>query len=128
MWGESMKLFGAKIKKRALSLMFLIISFSLAASALSCEPMVTIHIENQTSETLQIYYQDELFLGTAEPGGEVKWKYDAIYPTYNISGRDIAGNVVYSANFTREDLSGKKTYRVVIPPGVRARTDNRSGK
>ena len=121
-----MNLFSDKIKKRALSLLFLVISFSLAASSLSCEPMmVTIHIENQTSESLQIYYQDELFLGTAEPGGEVKWKYDAYYPTYDISARDIAGNVVYSANFTREDLSGKKTYRVVIPPRVRAQSDKK---
>ena len=82
----------------------------------ACEPALIIYVQNQTDETLQIFHGDEVFVGEAVPGGEVTYKTDGIYPDYIVTVKDTDGNTVYIANFTQDDLKGKRMYRIVIPP------------
>jgi|WetSurMetagenome_2_1015567.scaffolds.fasta_scaffold60507_2 hypothetical protein len=79
------------------------------------EPLLTIRISNQTDQTLRIFSEGEVFVGDISPGGELKYKTDAIYLHYSVVAKDIQGNIVYSANFTKEDIGGKKTYHIVVP-------------
>lgn len=102
----------SSIAKIVSAVIFLV---TLAFALEACEPLITFRVQNQTHETLKVY-RDDLFLGEAIAGGEVKFEIEVIYPTYNIIAKDMDGNVVYTANFTRKDISGKRTYRVVIPP------------
>ena len=85
----------------------------------ACEPGATIHVLNQTDETLQIF-DGNVFIATTVSGEEKK--FDLLGPLsdhYTVVAKDLEGNVVYTTNFTRRDLSGKKTYTVVIPPTAR---------
>ncbi len=83
---------------------------------MACEPGIDIRIHNQTDETLQIFIDGEVFIGDAIPGGEVVWGVARIFPHYTITAKDIDGEIVYTADFTRDDLKGKKTYDVYFPP------------
>ncbi|MBI4187681.1 MAG: hypothetical protein HY529_00570 [Chloroflexi bacterium] len=82
---------------------------------------VTISVENVTRETLLIFYNN-VFIGRISEYAEVSWEADATLPQYIIVAEDLGGNmaagihgnVVYATTFTRDDLKGKRTYRVVI--------------
>jgi hypothetical protein len=89
---------------------FLLIIFTLSA----CDPSVYIEVLNQSNATLKLYTGDT-FVGEAKPGAKVRFETAAIFPKYEIIAKDMLGNVVYTAKFTREDISGKKNYRVIIP-------------
>jgi hypothetical protein len=122
-----MGLINNRLKKVLALFSFIALCCSIVILLPSCEPRVTIYVENQTTEVLSIYESD-LLTGTAGPGETVKFRHLAIYPTYEIIAKDSEGNTVYSTTFTREDLSGKKTYRVVIPPKEKTPSDNTTGK
>jgi hypothetical protein len=79
------------------------------------DPALTIRVSNQTDQTLRIFAEGEVFVGEAASGGEVKYQTDAIFPHYSVVAKDMQGDTVYTANFTKEDIGGKRTYRVVIP-------------
>jgi hypothetical protein len=98
-----------------LSVVFLLL---ISSGLTACEPSIDITIRNQTNETLQIYIGvgGDVFIGEALPGGEVVWSIERIQPHYTITVRDMDGDVLYTANFTRDDLNGKKTYDVYFPP------------
>lgn len=113
-----------------LLIFLLALSFALVACPFPFEPAITIRVHNQTDKTLQIFYWDETFIDNAVPGGEVKFEVDAILSKYKIIAKDMDGNVVYSVNFTGDDIKGKKTYDVYFPPkgkGVE-HSDNVTGK
>ncbi|MBI4188784.1 MAG: hypothetical protein HY529_06225 [Chloroflexi bacterium] len=101
-----------RIARIALLLLFLVI---LSLALVACEPMLTIRVHNQTDETFQIFFFDKL-IGKAASRGEVIFEQIGILPKYKIVAKDINGNIVYTANFTRRDVSGKKTYDVYFPP------------
>jgi len=96
----------------------------------ACEPGITIHVLNQTDKTIQIFNGDVLIAKTVS-GEEIK--FDLLGPLsdhYTIVAKDLEGNVVYTTNFTRRDISGKKSYRVVIPATAKGMqpSDNITGK
>lgn len=91
-----------------------ILSVALSLALVACEPLVTIRVQNQTTEILKIFNDGEVFVGNASPGEEVKFQIESIYPKYKIIAKDIDGNIVYSTSFTREDVSGNRTYTVII--------------
>ncbi len=101
----------------------------LSATLVACEPSLEIQVLNQTDKALKIF-DDEVLKGTAVAGGELRYKTWAIFSDYFVTAKDINGNVVYSANFTRDDISSKKTYRVVIPSTAKGveQGDNATGK
>ncbi len=107
-----MKPFGHRVRI-GLLLIFLV---AISSVFMACEPLIDIRIHNQTDETLQIFIDSEVFIGNALPGGEVVWEIERIQPTYNITAKDMDGNALFTANFTRDDLKGKKTYDVYFPP------------
>ena len=109
-----MKLSSGIAKIAFVTIFFVTLSFTLGACFLPWEPMVHITVNNQTDQTLQVFNAD-VFIGKADPGGEVKYDL-GIYSYYTVVAKDMEGNVVYTTNFTRRDISGKKTYTVVIPP------------
>ena len=96
----------------------LLLIFLVTASSvlMACEPTLYITVHNQTDETIQIFFDGETFIDKAIPGGEVKFKTAGIFSHYNVTAKDLDGNVVYSANFTRDDVKGKKTHDVYFPP------------
>ena len=75
---------------------------------MACESLIDITIHNQTDETLKIFINSEVFLANALPGGEVVWEIERIQPRYNVTAKDMDGNTLYTADFTRDDLKGKK--------------------
>ena len=89
----------------ALSPVLLLLTSSLL---MACESLIDITIHNQTDETLQIFIYSEVFLANALPGGEVVWEIERIQPRYNVTAKDMDGNTLYTADFTRDDLKGKK--------------------
>ena len=97
-------------RTRTWFLLFFLVTVSFIFMA--CEPMIDIGIHNRTDETLQIFIDDEVCIGEAPPGGEVVWKIERIFPKYTITAKDMAGNVLYTANYTRDDFKGKKTFDV----------------
>lgn len=111
-----MKSFKGIAKARLLLIVLATISFVFGACFVAYHPLLTIQIHNQTSQTLKIFIDGEVLLGDAAPGGEVIWRIEGIHPIYKITAQDMAGNVVFSTRFTRDDLKGKKTYQVIIPP------------
>jgi len=94
----------------------LIFMVALSFALMACEPTLYITVHNQTDETLQIFLDGETFIDKAIPGGEVKFKTAGIFSHYNVTAKGIDGNLLYTANFTRDDLKGKKTYDVYFPP------------
>ena len=96
----------------------------------ACEPALTIHVENQTDETLQIFHGDEVFVGEVVPGGEVTYKTWGNLSQYNVQAKDNDRNTVYSVNFTSDDVKGKRTYRIVIPAKAKSaeQSENITGK
>ena len=108
-------------------LMIFLVTFFFGLGA--CEPMLTIRVHNQTDKTLKIFFGDA-FIDYAAPEQEVKIRTLGIFPGYEIIAKDVEENVVYTANFTREDISGKKTYRVTIPPTAKSikQSDNVTGR
>ena len=81
----------------------------------ACEPLVTIRVENDTDEMLRIF-NDDVFVDDASPQGEVRYQTEVIYPRYITVAEDMEGNIVFKAEFTRDDVSGKETYKVTLPP------------
>ena len=106
-----MKPFVSKVKIGSL-LIFLV---AVSSVFMACEPIIDISIHNQTDETLKIFTGDTL-IGNALPGGEIVWEIARIFLHYNVTAKDMDGNVLFTANFTRDDLKGKKTYDVYFPP------------
>ena len=101
--------------------LFLLFVFAIAVFASACkpfmgEPLVEIRVHNQTDEILNIFNDGEVFVGQAIPGGGVMFELESIYPEYEITAKDMNGNMVYSASFTRDDIKGEKTYDVYFPP------------
>lgn len=83
----------------------------------ACEPIINIWIYNQTHQLLYIYVDDnDTFLAAVSSGEETIWKIESIQPTYKIIAKDDHDNILYTANYTREDFSGKKTFDVYFPP------------
>ncbi|MFC2014823.1 hypothetical protein ACFLUP_02395 [Chloroflexota bacterium] len=78
----------------------------------------TFIIQNQTTETLQIY-GDNLFQGKAIPGDVVKFETLTSYSETSIIAKNLNGEKVFEINLTPDDLHGKSQYRVVIPPDVK---------
>ena len=110
-----------------LSILFTTLSFALMA----CEPMLYITVHNQTDNTLQIFHGGEVFVGEAVPKGEITYQTDGIYSHYTVTAKDLDGNVVYSANFTRDDIVNKNyKYDVYFPPKETETesSDNATGK
>ena len=109
-----------KLSNTIAKIVFLVLALvTLSAVISACEPLITIRVQNQTNQSIQIF-NDDVFIDTAVPGGEVKYDLPAIFPDYIVVAKDAEGNVVYTANFTRRDISGKKIYSVVIPPTAKA--------
>jgi len=104
-----------RVMPTVIILIFLLLTGSIL---MACEPLIDISIHNETDETLQIYIGvgGDVFIGDALPQGEVVWSVVRILPHYTITAKDMDGNVLYTANFTRDDLRGKKTYDVYFPP------------
>ena len=117
------------VLSRSLLVLLLFLTMLFLATAVSaCEPLITIHVQNKTDETLQIEI-DEVPVGKALPDGEVTHQTYVIFSTYSVIAKDMDGNIVHTANFTREDISGKKTHSVVIPAIAKGeQSDNATGK
>jgi hypothetical protein len=79
------------------------------------DPVLTIQISNQTEQTLEVCNEGESFVGKVASAGEIKFQIDAIFLHYSVVAKDMQGNIVYTANFTKEGIAGKRTYRIVIP-------------
>jgi len=94
----------------------LFFSVTVSFILMACEPGIDIRIHNGTDETLQIFIDDEVCIGEAPPGGEVVREIERIQPKYTFIAKDIDGNVLYTANYTRADFKGKKTFDVYFPP------------
>ena len=101
-----------------LGIALLIFLVTVSSVLMACEPSIDIIIHNQTDETLQIYSSigGDVFIGDALPQGEVVWTVERILPHYTITAKDMDGDVVYTIDFTRDDLKGKETYDVYFPP------------
>lgn len=97
-----------------LLLAFLMFSF-FCSTALACEPSITFKVVNKTQMNLGIYYTG-VFEGTVSPSKILYFEQFANYPVFSITAKDANGNVFYSANFTRNDVKGKKTFEILIPP------------
>jgi hypothetical protein len=85
------------------------------------EPALSVTVYNQTNQSLRILLQNEVFLAEIAPGVRLDFETSAIYPSNSVAANDAAGNKVYSANWTRDDLDwGKKPmkYSVIFPPGT----------
>lgn len=104
-------------------LLLLAVPFFMSA----CEPSITIRVQNQTDKALEIF-NDDVLIGIAVPGGEVKYELAVIFSHYVVIARDMDGNLVYSKVFTREDMVRNK-WRVVIPPTAKniEQSDNATG-
>lgn len=116
-----MNLYRSTAKIGGLLIFLLTISFAPVACTGSCtilpiHPLIEISVHNQTDETLQIFFDGETFIGEALPGEEIKFETGAIFPDYEIVARDMDGNTVYVVAWTRDDLKGKETYDVYLPP------------
>lgn len=92
----------------------LVLLMALFVMLVACEPSIQIQVHNQTDKPLQIFIGDT-FVANGSPGKVVKFETWAIAPYYQIVAKDMEGSVVYTINFTSENISGKKTYRVIIP-------------
>jgi len=100
-------------KTRIWFLLFFLVTVSFILMA--CNAMIDIRIHNQTDQTLKIYTGDAI-IGNAFPGERIVWEIENFQPKYNIIAKDIDGNVLYTANYTRDDFKGKKTFDVYFPP------------
>jgi len=98
--------------------LIMILLILMSGVLMACEHLIDITIHNQTDETLQKYssISGDVFIGDALSQGEVVWTVERILPYYTITVKDMDGEVVYTAEFTRDDLKGKKTYDVYFPP------------
>lgn len=90
----------------------LLVGLSLALFA--CEPIVTIVVYNNTNDPVQIFDDGET-IGTVVPGGEIRYSVESRYSDYSVIAKDTSGKVVFTHNFTRNDLQRKKTYPIIIP-------------
>ena len=79
-------------------------------------PAITVIVHNQTSETLQIFLDDEVFVGEAIPGGELKFRTHGVSADYIITAKDVDGNRVYETGFTYDALKSERSYDVYFPP------------
>jgi hypothetical protein len=82
--------------------------------SIGCEPFAPIRIQNKTRQLLSIFINDTQ-IGDVQPGAEVRNKILLLSAgKYNIEAKDIQGNVVYSKQFTYEEMK-KINWKVVIP-------------
>ncbi len=95
--------------------LLLIFLVTVSSVFMACEPGINIRVHNQTAQTLKIFTGDT-FIEDVLPGGEIDWEVVSILPKYTITAKDMDGNVLYTANYTRDDFKGKKTYDVYFPP------------
>ena len=95
--------------------LLLILLVTVSSVLMACNAMIDIRIHNQTAQTLKIF-RGGTFIEDILPGEEIVWEIASIYPNYRITAKDMDGKVLYTANYTRDDFKGKKTYDVYFPP------------
>ncbi len=79
-------------------------------------PKIDIRINNMTDGLLKIFIDGEYYLTTVKPRSTVVWYTDRIGGVYEITAKDMDGNTVYNVTWTIDDLDGKETYDVYLPP------------
>ncbi|MFC1991895.1 hypothetical protein ACFLVC_04160 [Chloroflexota bacterium] len=83
----------------------------------ACKPGLTVRVHNQANETLQIFWEGEVFVAEIVPGVEVEFLADGRYSQYKVTAKDTDGNTVYVATWTRDDIKNKNyKYDVYFPP------------
>jgi len=110
-----MNLFNSTAKTVLSLLFFVILTSAVGACIPVIEPALDITVHNQTNETLQIFF-GAADIGQVAPGSNIKFTTGANLPFYDIIAKDTNGNIVYSVNFTQDDLKGKRRYDVYFPP------------
>jgi hypothetical protein len=86
---------------------------------ISCEPLVSIVLENQTTQILSVFV-DSTLIGKIEPRNQIAEKYSAAGFSYKflIEAKDEQGQIVFSERISRQQMQhekGSNVYKVVIP-------------
>ncbi len=97
-----------------ISSVLLLVTFVLSMmSAVACESLAPIIVENQTTETLSININN-VPIGDVVPRAELKNRTVMIDPSFKIEARNAAGRVVYANKFSYEEMK-KINWKIVIP-------------
>jgi hypothetical protein len=80
----------------------------------ACEPSHDVTIENGTSSALVIFVGIDK-VGTTDPGKQITSRFSAPFGEWLISAKDASGKIVYSRDWTVDDLV-KFHWKVVISP------------
>jgi hypothetical protein len=88
--------------------------------AWACEPAVRIRIQNQTDQVLSIFIGGYSgigdSIGNVAPGAEIRSGGVLMYDPFRIEAKNAQGEVVYSKQFSFEELNRKMNWTVIIKP------------